>query len=462
MTALKNKLLRSLAVTLILVAMPLTAVAAFDWDIQHTGSANAEFEIEAFHTFVTNNSALADTVMVNMVKNVPGDWVASLCEEELCYPPFLLDIELILAPGQTTELIIDITPITVLGKGSTLITLTSKNNPVDTMTSDFTVVSSELDVLFVSGLVNSAEDAYFTDAIAAAGKSHATWSLADMGKATAVDLGNYETVIWGVGGALTGLDSDDMTNINTFMAGGGDFLLSAQNLAFAKCDPISPFYDPAAHLWFQNTLGTDYAANLGSTDVVSSLGSDAIFHGASYNINGGDGSNNNLSPDALLATGVGQTSLTYTGGTTALVRTFQGDSKTAFASFGIEGISSEVARNDFIAKTLTWFASQASAVDDGQAPRLTRRALAWPNPFNPQTSIRFDVGGQQALPAVVTIYDVSGRSVRHLFVGDVNPGPNSVTWNGQDDSGRHQSTGVYFAKIQVAQEHQVVKMTLVK
>jgi len=462
MTAISKNSLRSLAMTLLLVAMPLTASAGFDWDIQHTGSANAFFEIEAFHTFVTNTGTVRDTVMVNMAKNVPDEWIASLCEELLCYPPFLLDIELVLAPGQTTELIIDITPITNLGKGSTTITLVSKNNPADSAVADFTVVSSELDVLYVSGLNNSATDVLFTDAIAAAGKSHATWDLAEMGKASAVDLGHYDTVVWANGGSLVGFDSQDRTNISTYIAGGGDILLSAQNLAFAVCDPISPFVDADAHAWFQTTLGTDYTANIGSTDFVASFAGEPIFNSASYNINGGDGSNDNISPDVLAPTGLGTASLNFSGGGSALIRTTQGDGKTAFASFGFEGIASAAERSDFMDRTFIWFADQASAVGDDVQPRLARKALAWPNPFNPQTSIRFDVGGNQAQPAVLTVYDLSGRAVRHLFVGNVKPGPNSITWNGQDDSGRNLATGVYLARVQVAQEQQIVKMTLVK
>jgi hypothetical protein len=462
MNAISNNSLRRLALTLILVAMPLTATAGFDWDIQHTGSANAFFEIEAFHTFVTNTGALTDTVMVNMAKTVPDEWVASLCEELLCYPPFLLDIELILAPGQTTELIIDITPITNLGKGSTLITLVSKNNPADTASSNFTVVSSELEVLYVSGLNNGGDDALFTDAITAAGKTHAVWDQAEMGKATATDLGQYHTVVWANGASILGFDSNDMANISDYVAGGGDILFSAQNLAFAFCAPGSPFFDANALSWFQTTLGTDYVADTGSIDFVASSAGESIFDGASYNINGGNGSNNNTSPDVLAPIGLGATSLTYSGGGGALIRTTQGDGKTAFAGFGFEGIASVTERTEFMDLMFTWFANQASAVGDDLQPRLARNAMAWPNPFNPQTSIRFDVGGNKAQPAVLTVYDLTGRAVRHLFVGDVRPGPNSITWNGQDDSGRNLATGVYLARVQVAQEQQIVKMTLVK
>ena len=460
MNATLRKMFAVIALTLLLA--PSTALAGFDWDIQHTGSVNEFFAIEAFHTFVTNTGAVPDTVMVNMVKNVPGDWVASLCEELLCYPPFLLDIELILAPGATTELIIDITPITNQGKGWTDITLTSKNNPADTAAASFSVITPGLDVLYVAAVGGAATEALFTDAITGAGKTHATWTPSDMGKISDLDLANFPAVVWGAGGSLLGVDATDMTNLTNYVTGGGNLVLTGQNLAFSYCNPASPFYTPTAHAWFQNSLGVDYVADVGSTDFVTSLVGDEIFSGASYNINGGDGSNDNFSPDVISATGNGNSSLSYSGGGTALVRSFEGTGRTIFASFGIEGIADGASRTDFLTKALGWFQTTVVAVGDDLQPVFARRAAAWPNPFNPQTSIRFEVGGNRAVSSEVTVYDLSGRAVRHLFEGTVNPGPQSVDWNGRDDHGRHLATGVYLARVQVAQEQQIVKMTLAK
>lgn len=461
LTPFRSTLL-SLAVAAALLTAPAWALAGFDWNIENTGAVNEFFELGSFHTFVTNTGAVPDTVMVNMVKNIPADWVASLCEETLCYPPFLLDIELILGPGETTELIIDITAVNNLGKGWTDITLTSKNNPTATAAATFSVITSGLDVLFVSGVGAGATETLFTDAISATGKTHATWDLASMGKATAADLTPFDTVIWGTGAFLSGLDTADMTALTAYVNGGGNVFLTGQNLAFAYCDLGSPFYDATAHAWFQNTLGTAYTANVGSTDFVTAAASDIIFGGATYAINGGDGSNNNNSPDVIAPFGGGSAGLDYSGGGQALVSTDPAGGKTAFASFGFEGIATAASREAFLTKLFAWFAGEASAVGDAVLPVLARRPQAWPNPFNPQTNIRFEVGGARAVPAEVTIYDLQGRAVRRLFQGTVVPGPRSLTWNGRDDRDRHLATGVYLARVTVANEQQIVKMTLAK
>ncbi len=462
MTATFRKLLCALTLALALGAMSVPAQAGFDWVYDHNGSVNDFFEIEAFHTFVTNTGATTDTVMVNMVKNMAPDWVASLCEDLLCYPPFIVDIELILEPGQTKDLIIDITPITVAGKGWTDITLVSKNNPADNAFGVFTVISSGADVLYVSAGGSGTTDALYTAAITAGGLTSATWDLAGMGKAAAEDLARFNTVVWGAGPGVSPLDVSDMTSLSTYLGGGGNLFLSGADLAFSSCDPGSPSFDTTACAWYQNTLGVAYTANTGSVDFVTGAGGDPVFPGSSYAINGGDGSNDNTSPDVIAATGGGLASLSYSGGGTAVVASDPGTGKSIFAGFGFAGISTAASRADFMAQVMSWFGGAVTAAGDHEVPTFATRPEAWPNPFNPQTSIRFEVGGNSEVPATVTVYDVQGRAVRHLFQGTVAPGLRRVAWNGRDDSDRSLAAGVYLARIRVAEFAQVVKMTLAK
>jgi len=253
-----------------------------------------------------------------------------------------------------------------------------------------------------------------------------------------------------------------MTNLTNYINGGGHVLLTGQNLAYSYCDPVSPFSDANTLAWFNNTLGADYVSNLGSTDFVTSQASDPVFSGTGFNLNGGDGSNNNVTPDVISGTGSGTTSLTYSGGGGAFVRSNFGSGYTAFASFSMESIDDAGSRADFLNGVFNWFANPVSAAGDGALPLFSKQPEVWPNPFNPQTKIRFEVGGERAVPAEVTIYDLQGRAVRHLYQGTVNPGPLDVIWNGRDDSGRNLATGVYLARVTVADTQKLVKMTLVK
>jgi hypothetical protein len=81
-----------------------------------------------------------------------------------------------------------------------------------------------------------------------------------------------------------------------------------------------------------------------------------------------------------------------------------------------------------------------------QAPRFNNSINGnFPNPFNPQTTIKFTSG--QAGKATIRIFSVSGQLVRTLTT-NVTAGPNNlVHWNGKKSDGTAVSSGVYFFKV---------------
>jgi subtilisin-like proprotein convertase family protein len=94
--------------------------------------------------------------------------------------------------------------------------------------------------------------------------------------------------------------------------------------------------------------------------------------------------------------------------------------------------------------------------------RPTQYALGQnsPNPFNPQTEIRFALvsGGHTTL----RIYDVAGRLVRELVNEDLLPGTYTRAWRGLDRRGRSVSTGTYFYQLHSGTFTQTKSMVLVK
>jgi len=94
--------------------------------------------------------------------------------------------------------------------------------------------------------------------------------------------------------------------------------------------------------------------------------------------------------------------------------------------------------------------------------RPTGVALAqnFPNPFNPSTSIRFQVPD----PASVTleILDLRGRRVRELLEGPLAAGYHTVPWDGTDDAGVAVASGVYLYRLRVGAEERVRRMLLVR
>ena len=101
----------------------------------------------------------------------------------------------------------------------------------------------------------------------------------------------------------------------------------------------------------------------------------------------------------------------------------------------------------------------ASAVDDA-LPRIMAIARIAPNPFNPRTTIHFDVA--RSGPVRLGIYDVRGRLVQDLVTGTLAPGRHQAVWDGHDRSGRAAAAGVYFVRMTGEGKALTAKMVLAK
>lgn len=84
----------------------------------------------------------------------------------------------------------------------------------------------------------------------------------------------------------------------------------------------------------------------------------------------------------------------------------------------------------------------------------------FPNPFNPITTIKFDI--REPTRVRLVVYNVNGQRVRVLMDGEVPPGSREVVWNGRDDAGRSIASGVYFCRLESPGFVQSRKMILLK
>ena len=73
--------------------------------------------------------------------------------------------------------------------------------------------------------------------------------------------------------------------------------------------------------------------------------------------------------------------------------------------------------------------------------------LARPNPFNPRTTIPFQVG--ETAMVEIDIRDVRGHLVRKLALGTLGAGRHAATFDGLDDTGRPLASGSYFYRMLV-------------
>jgi|KNS7DCM_AmetaT_FD_contig_123_30211_length_6313_multi_3_in_0_out_0_1 hypothetical protein len=84
----------------------------------------------------------------------------------------------------------------------------------------------------------------------------------------------------------------------------------------------------------------------------------------------------------------------------------------------------------------------------------------YPNPFNPATTIAYDLPSESAVSIV--IYDALGQEVRRLVTEQKNAGRYTVQWDALDNLGRGVGSGVYIAKVEAGQFSASQKMLLLK
>ncbi len=85
-----------------------------------------------------------------------------------------------------------------------------------------------------------------------------------------------------------------------------------------------------------------------------------------------------------------------------------------------------------------------SVPDTPGLPAVSKVESVFPNPFNPQTTVRLAMA--RAGAATVQVFDPRGRRVRTLVEGRLEAGRHDLVWDGTDDAGRAVSSGVYFVR----------------
>lgn len=85
------------------------------------------------------------------------------------------------------------------------------------------------------------------------------------------------------------------------------------------------------------------------------------------------------------------------------------------------------------------------AVSDVPPPR-DQMLRVWPNPFNPRTTVAWEL--PQAGPLRVTVHDLAGRRVRVLREGLAQAGHGAADWDGRDRSGRQMPSAAYLIMVE--------------
>ncbi|MBN1780168.1 T9SS type A sorting domain-containing protein [bacterium] len=98
-----------------------------------------------------------------------------------------------------------------------------------------------------------------------------------------------------------------------------------------------------------------------------------------------------------------------------------------------------------------------TAYESGPTFRLAQN---FPNPFNPETTVPYEVARKSHV--CICVHNLNGQVVKTLVNTDQQAGDYSVTWNGTDAAGRAVSTGIYFIRMTAESYERVQKITLLR
>ncbi len=156
----------------------------------------------------------------------------------------------------------------------------------------------------------------------------------------------------------------------------------------------------------------------------------------------------------------GQYDILYAGG--GVLTVFMGDCVENMAGAMFELVLPNVDFNFYFSSVEvevlvfpTTFCGWCDEPTNVDVPEEFALANAYPNPFNPETTIQYSIS--EPCHATLTVFNVAGQEVATLVDGEMEVGNFNVTFNAAD-----LASGVYFYKLNAGDFSAIKKMTLVK
>ena len=109
------------------------------------------------------------------------------------------------------------------------------------------------------------------------------------------------------------------------------------------------------------------------------------------------------------------------------------------------------------------FTSDATLATDNEVDLLPKSFALhdnYPNPFNPNTTIRFDLPSEADVS--ILVFNVLGQKIKTIEKSQMNPGYHSIIWNATNDQGSQVSAGMYFYQLRTNDFVKTKKMILLK
>ncbi len=276
----------------------------------------------------------------------------------------------------------------------------------------------------------------------------------------ATDLNAYDGVFWLLGDESSAdetFSAAEQVVVKSYLETGGNLFATGSDIAWdldndSGSDSTTAEDDAFVNSYLKTQFAADDAEATRALGVSGSIfdGTDLDFGLAPYVV---------AAPDVFLASEVGAVPcLTYPDGSVAGIQ-YQGplgngfaESRLVILAFPFETIAGDEARTQIVARVLGFFANITAvrAADDRTLlPRRFQLGRNYPNPFNPGTTIDFDL--PESSDVTMTVHNLLGQVVRRLLDEPMAAGSHTVDWQGRDQAGRTVGSGVYLVRFSASQ-----------
>jgi len=249
---------------------------------------------------------------------------------------------------------------------------------------------------------------------------------------------SYSKCIWFTGYLHNNiLSPTDKASVMAFVDAGRKLLFTSQNALEWAVATDSVF----ARDYLRATL----VSSASSIHQFNGVAGDPYFDNMFLRTVGAGGASDADNPTSMQPRGNSVGMLTYNGTSDfAGVYYSQGDARVVYLGIPFEAISGSASTpRDTLLNRINQFFDGALSTPDIRGTALPNRVElsdAYPNPFNPTTTVRLSLPVSSKV--IATVYDISGRQVQSLVSGTLNAGTHSFTI----DLSR-QTSGVYFLQV---------------
>ena len=300
---------------------------------------------------------------------------------------------------------------------------------------------------------------YYYTALAEAGYEYYYWDYEYMGS-FAGETSQFPNCIWFTGDEETEtLQLADKTELETFLSGGGNLILTGQYIG----DDLG-----SGDAFLNDYLQVDHEDDDVNQFFVEGITGNPISENTVLFMIGSPGAGNQDSPSSCTNLPGGEILYVYqtAPNPVAAVSYYdnQSDYNSIYFGFGLEGISG-LAGTDPLHVLLgniftAWGYSASAALPEEKIPLQFVLYPAYPNPFNPLTKISYSLASTGMTELVV--YNLLGQETEVLWRGVQSPGYYSYDWNTGDAASLQLSSGIYICRLSHGQESYIQKLILLK